>query len=672
MRKHFLTVTTLAAILVSAPVVFAADTPSFNMEEIIIQADAYHAPVDSSTINVKVISPGKASTIPELLRFSAGIDIQQRTIAGDNQDGTVKLRGFDARRFTVMLNGRPINTAGVMGGQYIDWTTIPLNTVEKIQIVKGAKLASDGNTLGGTINIITKSKGADGGEINILGGSNGRYDYLFQYNGNADKLHYQITTNKTGADAYLRNNNYDADQYGLRLNYDITTKDNLELGVNHTKSKRGYIIGNTPGTANYDPSYPTSLGDELSPAPSNKEISLNPGSYWDKTNNYYDFTYRHQITDGQWALAYWKNDEKRHEAFYNKAGVLTLDRTIISDKSDSLKFSGNKTINGSKFAYGLDYKQLRYGYGWQDYPQPDPHNIYPSQKANLFGAYVDDTWQLDKRWNGYVGLRYDQFSGSKDDAIATEIKNANYNNLSPKLNFSFKNNVNTTSFFSINRLWRSPSMAEYYWWQENYTHPTLPWAPWAGPNPSFHQELKPESGYSYEIGSQHRFSDNYTSKLTFYYQTINDYISFAHNYPYYCYNIDQAKIWGAEWENDLKLDAHNSLMFNYTNEHATQGNADLDYRPHHKASLSYLYDAKPWQAQYSISFAGQQSDSTSGIARNLGGYTTHNFSLTHQLDEQRSVSLYVDNIFAKQYVEEIGFRCPVVLTSSALNKRFSG
>ncbi|MEN6413610.1 MAG: TonB-dependent receptor [Veillonellales bacterium] len=654
MRKHLLRAAILAGLLVSSPTAFAEETPSFNFEEIVIQADSYQTPVDSSTVNVKVVSPGKASTIPEILRFSAGIDIQERSIAGDNQDGTVKLRGYDARRFTVMLNGRPINTAGVMGGQYIDWTTIPLNTVEKIQIVKGGKLASDGNTLGGTINIITKSKGADGGEINILGGSNGRYDYMFQYNGNVDKLHYQITTDKTGADAYLRNNDYDADQYGLRLNYDVTAKDNLEFGVNHTKSRRGYIIANTPGSANYDPSYPVSSGDGISPGI--QGINLYPGSYWDKTNNYYDFTYHHQTTDGQWALAYWRNDERRHEIIKNQAGAVTLDRTIISDKSDSFKFSGDKTVNGSKYGYGLEYKQLRYGYGWYDTRPVNGSDIYPSQKINLFGAYIDDTWQLDKRWTGYVGLRYDQFDGSKDDTQHADnfVTDQKYNSLSPKFNFSFRNNKDTTTFLSVNRLWRSPSMAEFYWWAQNYNTA----ASWAGPNPGYHHGLKPESGYSYEIGSQHRFSGNYTSKLTFYYQDINDYINFAHNYPYYCYNIDQAKIWGAEWENDIKLDAHNSLILNYTNEHATQNDKDLDYRPHHKANLSYLYDAKPWQAEYTVSFAGKQSDSTSGTVKNLGGYTIHNFSLTRQLDEQRSVSFYVDNIFDRQYVEEIGYPMP--------------
>lgn len=188
MKKKKLIIQVLLALSLGTATGFAAELPSYDMEEIIIVADAYRSPVPEDTVNVKVVSPGRAATIPELLRQSAGIDIQRRSFAGDNQDGTVKLRGYDARRYTVLLNGRQINSAGVMGGSYIDWNAIPLNTVEKIQIIKGGKLASEGNTLGGVINIVTRDKGPDGGEINILSGENSQYNYLFNYAGQAAKL----------------------------------------------------------------------------------------------------------------------------------------------------------------------------------------------------------------------------------------------------------------------------------------------------------------------------------------------------------------------------------------------------------------------------------------------------------------------------------------------------
>lgn len=675
-RKRLLQIL-LALSLGTAPV-YAAELPSYDMEEIVIVADAYRSPVKEDTVNVKIVSPGRAATIPELLQQSAGIDIQMRSFAGDNQDGTVKLRGYDARRYTVLLNGRQINSAGVMGGNYIDWNTIPLNTVEKIQIIKGGKLASQGNTLGGVINIITRDKGPDGGEINIVSGQNGQYNYLFNYAGQADKLRFQIIGNKTGADAYLRNNDYDAKQYGIRFNYAANDKDSFVFGINRTEAKRGFIVANKPGTANYDPSYPVSDGETLSPY----NYVPQPGSYWEKKNTYYDFSYKHAQGNGYWQFDYYKNDETRREVNFDTNGQLYLDRTIPSDKSDYFGLSGKQTIQEHTYGYGLDYKRLRYGYGWYDLKPTHDYAgaIFPSQKVDLFGAYIDDTWQLDNRWNAYLGLRYDSFSGRKDDDSATSMRDSDYNSLSPKLSLSFKNNVDTTTYISVNRLWRAPSMAEYYWWSSNYNSEKVKSNTIV--NPSYHKNLKPEQGMSYEVGTEHRFNQTYTSKLTFYYQDISDYINFQHTSPYLCYNIDQAKLWGAEWENSFKLSNASKVFLNYTNQHTkkegvsasdVQGlSNELDYRPRHKVALSYLYDAKPWQVRYTANYVSPQLDGMyqPGSTMHIGGYTVHNIAVTRSLDEQRAVTLYVDNLFDKDYVEQYGYPMAGRLVSVAYNQKF--
>ncbi|WP_169716782.1 TonB-dependent receptor [Sporomusa acidovorans] len=667
MNKKLLAIAAVAGMMLAGSSAMAEETPTFNLEEIVIQAEGVVKSNADTTVNVKTVSPGKASTIPELLRSSAGIDIQQRATAGDNQDGTVKLRGFDARRYTVLLNGRQINSAGVMGGQYIDWTTIPLNTVEKIQIIKGGKSAAHGNTLGGVINIITRDKGVNGGEINILSGSNGRYDYLFNYSGSAGKLNFNIIANKTGADAYLRNNDYDAKQYGLRLSYDITKDDNILFGVNRTETKRGYIIANVPGV-NYDPSYPASDGESLSPFPSfspSRSYALNPGAYWKKYNTYYDFAYKHKTGNGFWQVDYWKNDEKRREVNYNAAGTaVDLDRTIVSDKSDNIGLSGQMTVNGHTIGYGGEYKRLRYGYGYYDIrPAGGTDQIYPSQKINLWGTYVDDNWKLNDRWSAYAGLRYDHLSAGRDDSRGTEMRDYDTGSLSPKLSLSFRNNAKTNTFISINRLWRSPSMAEYYWWSQNYSQ-----AKKAGSiNPGYRQQIKPEKGYSYETGVEQTVSDKYSTKVTLYYQDIEDYINFQHEFPFFCYNIDKARVWGAEWENVFKLDDKNKLILNYTNEHTAKEGATrtdagmtdaLDYRPLHKASLAYQYDAKPWQVRYSVNFTGQQKALYKNTVHTIGSYTIHNLAVVRELDKTRSISLYVDNIFDKRYVEQIGYPMP--------------
>jgi outer membrane receptor protein involved in Fe transport len=580
------------------------------------------------------------------------------------------------------LNGRQINSAGVMGGSYIDWNTIPLNTVEKIQIIKGGKLASEGNTLGGVINIITRDQGPDGGEINILSGENGQYNYLFNYTGQAEKLRFHIIGNKTGADAYLRNNDYDADQYGIRLNYAANSKDSFIFGVNKTEERRGFIVANRPGTAGYDPGYPASDGETLSPGGGAWQ-DPQPGSYWKKDNTYYDFSYKHTQKNGYLQFDYYKNDEKRREVNYDPAtGAVSLDRTIPSDKSDYFGVSGQQSIQGHTYGYGLDYKRLRYGYGWYDVLPSSgatADDIYPSQQVDLFGAYVDDTWQVDKRWNAYLGLRYDSFAGRKDADRATDMRDADYSSIAPKLNLSFKNNADTTTYISVNRLWRAPSMAEYYWWSRNYTTS----ASWNGAaNPSYRRDIKPERGMNYEIGTEHRFNDKYTSKVTLYYQDISDYLNFQHTYPFFCYNIDQVKIWGAEWENSIKLSKASRIFLNYTNQHTEKAGVaagdstglsnELDYQPRHKVSLSYLYDAKPWQVRYTANYVSSQLDGMyqQGAVMHIGGYTVHNIAVTRSLDEQRAVTLYIDNLFDKDCVEQYGYPMVGRLVSVAYNQRF--
>lgn len=120
----------------------------------------------------------------------------------------------------------------------------------------------------------------------------------------------------------------------------------------------------------------------------------------DKPRNcaYYDFSYKHTQQNGYWQFDYYKNNETCNEVNHDTNGHVVLDRTIPSDESNYFGLSGKQTIQGHTYGYGVDYNRLRYGYGWHDVNDVGDDAIYPSQKVDLFGAYVDDTWQMDKRW----------------------------------------------------------------------------------------------------------------------------------------------------------------------------------------------------------------------------------------------------------------------------------
>ena len=98
MKKKLL-IALLAASSISTA--YAANLPSYEMQEIIVTEEKIQNAVSKDTIDIKYVSPGKITSIPELLRQTTGIDIKHRTSYGDNQDDTVKIRGLDAKRYTV-------------------------------------------------------------------------------------------------------------------------------------------------------------------------------------------------------------------------------------------------------------------------------------------------------------------------------------------------------------------------------------------------------------------------------------------------------------------------------------------------------------------------------------------------------------------------------------------
>jgi Outer membrane cobalamin receptor protein len=195
-------------------------------------------------------------------------------------------------------------------------------------------------------------------------------------------------------------------------------------------------------------------------------------------------------------------------------------------------------------------------------------------------------------------------------------------------------------------------------------------------------ELKPEQGWEYEIGVTHRISKNYTTKLSLYYQEIQDYINFTHQYPFSVYNIDQAKLWGLEWENSYKINDQSSLLFNYTNQHTMKNGVltadnlglqgELDYRPRHKVSIGYQYDAKPWQLRYTIDYTGHQTANYPYGSANtigIGGYTVHNLAITHALQKDSSITVSIDNLFDKDYVEQYDYSMPGRLFGVTFNQK---
>ena len=657
MKKKLLPFLTLC--LYALPT-YAHNLPSFTLPDVVIYASGENV---DTVVNAQQVNIGAAQTVPELLRNTAGIQIQARPNAGGNEDLTVKLRGHDSRHYTVLMDGIPQSMSGVMGGGYVNWNAIPLGMVERIEIIKGAKSAAYGQSEGGVINIITK-KSADAGELQLTTGNNDRRQYIFNYGVQTDKLGFRVYANKSEQDAYLRNSDYDNEQTGINLNYKLSQTDSLRFNYDHQQLKRGLVIANN--TSNFDSRYPISSGDTFA----NSNAAPEDGSYTKIYRNNFNVTWNSDRDNGSDSLTYWKNYEKQREHNVN-AGKVMFDRYNVTDKSSGVMYKGNVKVNAKHhLGYGVDYKRLRYGYGWYNSnatvtsngeTKPAGGALYPSQKLDVWGAYIEDNWQINDRWLTNIGLRYDKMKGDRDAAQATNIGSMNESALSPKLNVHFKNDERTTTSLGINRIWRAPSMAEFYW---HFSADAF----------ARSANLNPEKGWGYEASLARQFNDKLYSKATAFYQDIKDYINFTHQYPFRCYNINKAQLWGFELENTWKLDDSSNIFLNYTNMHTKKEGVlaedkiglrgELDYRPRHTLALGYQYDKGKWHARYDMTYTSSQKATLGYPAtkqglpyeeKEIGGYVVHNLSATYDLTKNSSVNFSLYNIFDKDYCEIYGY-----------------
>lgn len=657
MKKKFLLLLALCTATLPA---HAHNLPSFTLPDVVIYASAENV---DTVVNAQQVNIGAAQTVPELLRNTAGIQIQARPNAGGNEDLTVKLRGHDSRHYTVLMDGIPQSMSGVMGGGYVNWNAIPLGMVERIEIIKGAKSAAYGQSEGGVINIITK-KSADAGELQLTTGNNDRRQYIFNYGVQTDKLGFRVYANKSEQDAYLRNSDYDNEQTGINLNYKLSQTDSLRFNYDHQQLKRGLVIANN--TSNFDSRYPISSGDTFA----NSNAAPEDSSYTKIYRNNFNVTWNSDRDNGSDSLTYWKNYEKQREHNVN-AGKVMFDRYNVTDKSSGVMYKGNAKVNAKHhLGYGVDYKRLRYGYGWYNSNatvtsdgkiKPAGGELYPSQKLDVWGVYIEDNWQMDDRWLTNIGLRYDKMKGDRDAAQATNIGSMSESALSPKLNVHFKNDERTTTSLGINRIWRAPSMAEFYW---HFSADAF----------ARSANLNPEKGWGYEASLARQFNDKLYSKATAFYQDIKDYINFTHQYPFRCYNIDKAQLWGFELENTWKLDDSSNIFLNYTNMHTKKEGVlaedkiglrgELDYRPRHTLALGYQYDEGKWHARYDMTYTSSQKATLGYPAtkqglpyeeKEIGGYVVHNLSATYALTKNSSVNFSLYNIFDKDYCEIYGY-----------------
>lgn len=170
--------------------------------------DVRRLPASTSVIRSEDIARSPGRTLPEVLSNEVGIHM--RDLFGNNAAATsIDLRGFGttaAQNTLILLDGRRLNDLDLSG---VQWATIPLSSIERIEILRGTGSVLYGDAASaGVINLVTRSPLKPGRHASAFGriGSFAAEEGQLHAGYGSARFGVNATLHGYASDGYRRNN----------------------------------------------------------------------------------------------------------------------------------------------------------------------------------------------------------------------------------------------------------------------------------------------------------------------------------------------------------------------------------------------------------------------------------------------------------------------------------
>jgi vitamin B12 transporter len=250
----------------------------FKEEELeVISATRSLKSIAQTAENITVITAEEielmnAHTLTDVLNTITGVQIDIRGGLGNLTSPSIQ--GSFYNHVVVFIDGISITAPSE------NTTTIgefPVQFIEKIEIIKGPASSIWGSSLGGVINVITKSTGKEEkikGTLYALYGEDNSGDFRVEAYGRKNNFGYYVYAGRLQSDGVsgLRDNmDFSGNNLYVKLSYDISSNTSLLFTVLYNKNKRGdgkfpeYDFSDSDETSNFlsSLSLNTSLNDNL-------------------------------------------------------------------------------------------------------------------------------------------------------------------------------------------------------------------------------------------------------------------------------------------------------------------------------------------------------------------------------------------------------------------------
>ncbi len=628
---------------------WAEDSGVILMEEIVVTAtkttekrkDIPNAVILMDSTDIQA-SPAKS--LGELLSNELGVDWRTQ----GNYGGAVEeihVRGMSGNATQVRVNGVTINSPSV---GVADVSRIPLNNIERIEVVKGSGSVLYGSgAMGGTVNIITKRPKKDKMDLNVAAGYGSQNTYQVSAEQGmfvVGDFGYYLTANQRETDGFRDNSDLEHNDVSLKLV--LEKGDDLDISLYGDYIEREYGVPGVeppPGTQDYYVNGEKFYNNEAASLVNNGsdkdahvilQIKSRP-TEWLGFNLKGDYTSMRNYYYRRDANPWWPSLPGEGEKTWVTSEVQGAEGNVDI-----------KPFESASLVLGVDYKDYDYKRETQDLDitgvakpetkESDSYNVHTK------GAFTEAQYRPCKFFKVLAGIRHENHS---------MFGNINL----PRYGLIINPLEETAIKLSLGKHFRAPTMNELYWPEDDF----------ARGNP----DLNPETGWHSDATiDQSFFDEKLFITLSYFKWDVDDKINWAENpnFPgpwgnkWTPSNVDTYKAKGWEFGTKIGPFCDVTLVLNYTYTDAEEAKKGCSkrqavYTPKNQFKGNLIYRSNfgmtvTTTVQYMDERPAHYNTNTDTEADYiLSSYWTTDAKLEQCLYDHWVLSLQWNNLFDKGY-----------------------
>ena len=435
-----------------------------------IEVDKGDNSISMLTISNEEIKQSTATNVSELLQQVAGIDIRRRGAEGMQADLYIRGGSFD--QTLLLIDG--IKVEDPQTGHHTMNMTIPLEVIEKIEIIKGSASRIYGqNAFTGAVNIITKEKIKNDFSIELSNGSFDQKSGGFTIQKELKSSDILFNYSRKESDGYRYNTDYENDEFFIKSNFKIKDQEISTIGAfNERKFGANGFYASPAAIDQYEETQASLIG--FSTTYRSDNLILKPKLYWKRNQDMY---------------VYLRQDPSVYRNLHisNKVG--------IEINASASNFLGNLGL-------GFDLSKVSL-----------ESNNLGERKRTMLNMFIEQQVKLnDDKIDFTPGVAITYFS---DVSTKLNYKNNFFNNLFfyPGMDLGYRLDNNLKLYTNIGFTYRIPTYTDLF-----YSSPTT----------LGNENLKLEKALTKEIGLKY-LKDDFNFNFSLYQRDASDIIDYVRN-----------------------------------------------------------------------------------------------------------------------------------------------